>query len=119
MYHWNLINSPYYLGEDDPPPVHTPHGPGGGGPIHTPHGPGGSVPSPIRTPPGYFPFLYRYPYYQWQNSEYEKQQLSRRKKIKNKSIIRNLEKAINGEYSAIICYQLLAQQSNDDTDKKE
>lgn len=140
MYHYDFMDYYNYLKEEDPP-VHTPHGggpihtPHGGflGPIHTPHGfrgfPSpvrspyrfGAFPFPVRTPQHYIPYRYEYPYeypyYPWQYVQNE-QQVSNRNIMDKKSLVRDLEKAINGEYSAIICYRLLSSQYPDEKSKK-
>lgn len=130
MYHYDFMEYQNYLKEEDPP-VHTPHG-GFLGPIHTPHGfrgfPSpvrspyrfGVFPFPIRTPQHYIPYRFEYPYeypYSWPYIENE-HQVSNRKIIDKKNIVRDLEKAINGEYSAIICYRLLSSQAADEKSKK-
>jgi rubrerythrin len=126
MYHCDYMDDYYnYFQGEDPPshnprtgpigPIHTPHGfRGFPSPIHTPHG---GFPVPIRIPQRYTPFSLEYPYYPWPYMEYE-QQVSNRNISNNKSIVRDLEKAINGEYSAIICYRLLSSQASDGKTKK-
>lgn len=120
MYHCDFMD---YFQEEDPP-VHNPRT-GPIGPIHTPHGFRGFS-SPFHTPHGFrgFPRPIRIPYrledpyyYPWTYIENE-QQVADRNITGNKSLVRDLEKAINGEYSAIICYRLLSSQAGDEKTKK-